>query len=123
MPYYGAFTNPIFKPAVRDIASISNGLITQITTTFAHSYLTGLIVRLVIPPDFGEIQLNKTVWSITVTGETTFTIPVDSTYFDQFVVPTEAADEPLVTPAQVTPIGEEASILTQSFVNVLTPQF
>ena len=123
MPYYGALTNPIFKPAVRDIAAISQGLITQVTTTFAHSYLTGLIIRLVIPPDFGMIQLDGTVWTITVTGDTTFTIPVDSTNFDQFVVPTEAVDQPLGTPAQVTPVGEQSSILTQSFVNVLTPQF
>lgn len=122
MPYYGALVNPIFKPAVRDISAISNAFPLQVTTTFAHSYLTGLIVRLLIPVNFGMVILNQVEGPIIVTGDTTFTMNIDSTNFDAFVIP---ADEPGAnfTPAQVVPIGEVASQLTQSFVNVLTPQF
>lgn len=123
MPYYGALTDPIFKPAVRDIAAISNSNPMVVTTTFANSYLTGLIVRLVVPPAFGMIQADGIQGDITVTGTTTFTMNVDSTHFDPFVVFMELPDQPLITPAQVTPVGEVAAILTQSFVNILTPQF
>jgi len=123
MPYYGAITNPTFEPAVRDIASITNDLVPLVTTTFPHSYLTGLIARMVIPPDFGMVQLNNLKSVVTVTGPTTFTITISTVNFDPFVVPVEAPDEPLVNPAQVVPVGEEAAILTQSFVNILTPQF
>jgi hypothetical protein len=123
MPYYGAILNPVYEPAVRDIAAITNTLIVSITTTFAHSYLSGLIVRIRIPFNFGMQGLNDQIGSILVTGPTTFTMPIDTTQFDPFVIPTEAASQPLFTPAQVVPIGEDADILTQSFVNILTPQF
>jgi hypothetical protein len=123
MPYYGAITHPMFKPAVRDIASITNSLVPTVTTTFPHSYLTGLIARMVIPPDFGMVQLNNIKSVVTVTSPTTFTITISTVNFDPFVVPMESPQEPLVNPAQVVPIGEQAAILTQSFVNVLTPQF
>lgn len=123
MPYNGALQNPIFRPAVADISAISQSSPTTVTTTFNNKYLTGLIVRLYVPQDFGMEQINGFQGTITVTSPTTFTIPVDSTFFDAFVVPTEAVNQPLVNPSQVVPIGEDAAILTQSFVNILTPQF
>lgn len=123
MPYYGALTDPIFEPAVRDIAAISNSNPMVVTTTFDNSYLTGLIVRLVVPPAFGMIQADGLQGDITVTSTTTFTMNVDSTYFDAFVIFAELTGQPLITPAQVVPVGEVAAILTQSFVNILTPQF
>ena len=122
MPYYGAIQNPKFMPAVRDIVAITNGFPLEVTTSFDHSYLSGLIVRILIPPNFGMEQLNKKVGSILVTGPTTFTLNIDSSQFDPFSVPSPQPGNNY-TPAQVTPIGEDADILTQSFVNVLTPQF
>lgn len=123
MPYYGALMTPSYEPAVRDIAAITNSFPAIITTTFAHSYISGLIVRIRVPFGYGMVLLNKRVGSITVTSATTFTIPIDTTNFDAFVIPTEAMNQPLVNAAQVVPIGEDADILTQSFVNILTPQF
>lgn len=122
MPYYGALTNPTFMPAVRDIVAITNAFPLQVTTSFAHSYLSGLIVRIKIPQYFGMEILNNVQGSILVTGSTTFTMNIDSTNFDPFVVPSPQPGS-LYTPAQVVPIGEDTDILTQSFVNVLTPQF
>jgi hypothetical protein len=122
MPFYGAITNPTFMPAVRDITAITNGFPLEVTTSFPHSYLSGLIVRLLIPPNFGMVLLNQAEGSIVVTGPTTFTMTIDSTNIDPFVIP---PDQPQAnfTPAQVVPIGEEAAQLNQSFVNILTPQF
>lgn len=121
MPYYSALQNPIYKPAVRDITAITNAFPLQVTTSFAHSYLTGLIVRLRIPQGFGMTELNDVQGLITVNSTTTFTMDIDSTNLDTFVIPPN--NPPYYTPAQVTPIGEDAAILSQSFVNVLTPQF
>lgn len=123
MPYYGALQKPIFQPAVADISSISQASLAVVTTTFATQYLTGLIVRLYIPQYFGMEQLNGFQGTITVLSPTTFTIPIDSTFFDPFVTPIQPVGQPLINPAQVVPIGEDAAILTQSFVNILTPQF
>lgn len=122
MPYYGALPNPIFMPAVRDIIAITNAFPLSVTTSFTHSYLSGLIVRLKIPHYFGMEILNNVQGSILVTSSTTFTMNIDSTNFDPFVIP-DPQPGSLYTPAQVVPIGEDADILTQSFVNVLTPQF
>jgi hypothetical protein len=127
MTYYAALKHPIYMPAVRDILSITQAPMALVTTTFdginpgEHGYLTGLIVRMNIPPYFGMQNLNKVHFVITVVSPTTFTIPVNTLGFNPFVLP--PADPRYETSAQVTPIGEEAAILTQSFVNILTPQF
>lgn len=122
MPYYGALSNAYFQPLVTDITAITNAFPLQVTTSFAHNYLTGLIVRLYIPKNFGMVLLNDAQGSIIVNGATTFTMNIDSTNFDAFVVPSEQPGNNF-TPAQTVPIGEKADILTQSFVNILTPQF
>jgi hypothetical protein len=122
MPYYGALTNPSFMPAVRDITAITQSYPLQVTTSFPHGYLSGLIVRILIPNYFGMTILNKIKGSIVVTGSTTFTMAIDSTHFDPFIVPSSQPGNNY-TPAQVTPVGEDSDQLTQSFVNILTPQF
>lgn len=123
MPYYGAIQHPSYLPAVRDIVAITNSFPATVTTSFAHNYLSGLIVRMIVPFNYGMSQINKLKGSITVTSDTTFTIPIDTTRFDVFVVPTEQPYQPLVNPAQAVPVGEDSDQLDQSFVNVLTPQF
>lgn len=116
-----ALERPVFKPAMRIISSITNSLPAIITTTFDHGYISGTIVRFDIPPGFGITQLNQQFGPIEVTGPTTFTVPIDTTYYDTFVIPLN----PFLTPptsdqqAQVVPIGEINSILTAAVTNVL----
>jgi hypothetical protein len=123
MPYYGAIQHPTYLPAVRDIVAITNGFPATVTTSFDHNYLSGLIVRMIVPANYGMFQINKRKGSIVVTSPTTFTIPIDTTNFDPFVIPTEQMDQPLVNVAQSVPVGEDSDQLDQSFVNILTPQF
>jgi len=82
-----AEANPVFQRAMRVISSITNANPAVVTTTFDHQYLTGLIVRLNIPKGYGMSQANQLYGPITVTGSTTFTIDIDSTLFDTFIVP------------------------------------
>lgn len=122
MPYYSAVQYPIYMPAVRDITAITQTNPAVITTSFPHTYLTGLIVRLNIPLDYG-MRVGRFKGTITVLSTTSFSIPLNATALDPFVIPTEALGQPELNVAQVIPIGEETAILTQSFVNILTPQF
>lgn len=121
--YYGV-EFPAFQRAMRNILSITNAENALITTTFDgtnpgnHQYSTGLIVRLYVPEGFGMVQANELYGTITVVNDTQFTISIDTTNFDAFVVP---AYQPgaFGTPAQVVPIGQVNSILTEATQNVL----
>jgi hypothetical protein len=122
--FYGTNPNPLFSPSVINILSITNSFPVTITTTYdgitaaANNYITGQIVRLIIPPDFGMETLNEVSGAITVTSPSTFTMNIDTTRLDPFVVP---ALEPghNGTAAQVNGYGEVASTVNGSFVNVL----
>ena len=113
-----ALQNPIFQPAMRLIASITQSNPAVITTTFAHQYISGTIVRLDIPPADGMQQANQLFAPILVTGPTTFTMPIDTTLFTPFAIP--VSPPPYInTCAQVVPIGEINAILTAAVQNVL----
>jgi hypothetical protein len=124
MANYYAVELPTFQPAMRNILSITQDVPALITTTFDgtnpgdHQYQTGLIVRLLIPYGFGMQQANQLSADITVINSTQFTMPINTTNMDAFVVP---ADNPghFYTPAQVIPVGEVNELLTESTQNVL----
>lgn len=110
--------NPIFQPAMRLIASITQAKRAVVTTTFAHQYLDGTIVRFDIPPADGMQQINQLTGSIVVTGSTTFTVNIDTTLFAPFAIP--VSPPPYVdTCAQVVPIGEINETLKAAVQNTL----
>ena len=108
---------PVFQPAMRVITDITNSLPVVVTTNLDHQYVNGMTVRLNVPKGFGMVQANKIEGVITVTGPTTFTLPIDTTYFDKFAAPsTFPANRQL---AQVMPVGEINSMLSAATRNVL----
>lgn len=121
--YYGV-EFPMFQKAMRNILSITQAENALVTTTFDgtnpgnHQYNTGLIVRLYVPQGFGMVQANELYGRITVVNDTQFTISIDTTNFDAFVVP-DYQPGAFGTPAQVVPIGEINQQLTQATQNVL----
>lgn len=110
--------NPIFQPAMRLIAAISNSFPATVTTTFAHQYFDGTVVRLDIPIADGMQEANQFVGPIIVTGLTTFTIPLDTIHFSPFAIPV-APDPHADTCAQVIPIGEINETLKAATKNIL----
>jgi hypothetical protein len=102
---------------MRVIAAITNANPTEVTTTFAHQYITGTIVILDLPVSSGMQQINQKFGPITVTGLTTFTIPIDSTQYDLFMIP--ASFPPTYQDAQVIPFGENNDMLRAATKNVL----
>lgn len=118
-----AIASPVYQPAMRAILSITNANPALVTTTIDgvtpadHDYITGTIVRLDIPLGFGMFQADKLIAPITVVSPTTFTIDINTSSFDAFVIPTTY---PLnYQQAQVKPVGELNSMLTASTINVL----
>jgi len=121
--YYGV-QFPTFQRAMRNILSITQADNALVTTTFDgvnpgnHQYSTGLIARLYVPIGFGMVQANQLEGIVTVVNDTQFTITIDTTNFDAFVVPVFQPGA-FGTPAQVVPIGEVNDILTEATQNVL----
>jgi hypothetical protein len=97
-----------------------------ITTTFDginpgdHQYESGLIARINIPFGFGMSQLNQFEGIVMVTSTSTFTMDIDTTSFDPFVVPLSNPGH-FYTPACVVPMGEINNLLTEATQNVLLP--
>lgn len=111
---YQALRFPDFQPAMRVITAITNAEVAEVTTSFEHLYIDGIILRLFIPPDFGMVQANGLAGEITVTSPTTFTITINTLPFDAFVVPVDALQV-----AQAIPFGENNAILDAAVQNVL----
>jgi hypothetical protein len=78
---------PVYQPAMRIISSVTNANPAVVTTTFNHQYSSGLIVRLNIPSGYGMQQANQLYGPIIVTGDTTFTIDIDTSFFDPLIIP------------------------------------
>lgn len=108
---------PVFQPAMRIISSITNANPAVVTTTFNHQYKTGSIVRLNVPEGFGMVQANQLYAPIVVTGNTTFTIDIDTTHFQPFKAPTRYPFNR--QSATVTPVGELNTQLNAAVMNVL----
>src|SRR5271157_5931127 len=92
-------TPPFFYPPMQLIFVIARGNPTIITTFSDHGYLSGLVVRIVIPsasratPGFmspaslGMPQINGQIGEITVLGPNVFSFPIDSTGFTPYGLP------------------------------------
>lgn len=108
---------PVYQPAMRVISSITNGFPSVVTTTVNHQYLDGTIVRLIVPTGFGMVQANQLTGSILVLSPTTFSVDIDTTLFDVFVLPSSFPLD--YNDAQVIPVGEDNDTLLAATYNVL----
>lgn len=118
MPRCYADPNPIFKPAMRLIAAISQSNPMIVTTTFAHQYITDIYVRLRVPVANGMTEAHGLTGYIVVTSPTTFTLPYNSTPFTPFVIPVMPNPHEDIC-AQVIPVGEDNAILLAAVQNTL----
>ena len=115
-----AQTSPVFQPAMRIISFMndSGSGLTRIVTTFPHQYEVGMIVRINLPIGYTPQSLDQKVGAITdIIDPTSFHVSIDSSQFDSFSTPTNFPDDRQF--AQVTPIGELNSQLTDATRNVL----
>lgn len=110
-----AVENPMFQPAMRIVTAITKAAQAAVTTSFDHDYIDGTVVRFHVPGTYGMYQIDNLTGSVTVTSPTTFTVTIDTTYFDTFSVPSI----PFMQYAQVTAIGEVNEILEAAEQNIL----
>jgi hypothetical protein len=103
-----------FLPNRQYIENISNSNPAVVTTTQPHGYDSTLVVRLFFPPgyNFGMTQLINDLFQITVLSNVTFSIPVNTTSFDPFVIPPDPKQLP-----QVIPAAEVGSTLSEAVRN------
>lgn len=103
--------NPKFIPAMRCITAITNANPAIVTTSVSHLYNTGLIIRLRVPSACGMNGIDGGKYQITVIDATRFSIDVDTTNLQPFIIP-PILPAPGGVPdffdicAQVTPIGQ-----------------
>jgi hypothetical protein len=110
--------NPVFGPAMRIIASVTNSPFALVTTTFPHGYPNGTIVRFDIPPALGMPQLDQLTSPIFVTSPTTFTTNIDTTTFEPFVIPVDISSRINICGLSV-PIGSANYTLAPAEINLL----
>jgi hypothetical protein len=92
-----------YKPRVFNIAAITNGPYTIVTTTVPHDYVVGQEVRFLISQIFGERQLNEKTGLVTfVPAANQVEVNIDSSFFDLFTPnPTSGSSQP-----QIVAIGD-----------------
>lgn len=70
-------------------------------STESNSYIVGMAMRLFVPVSYGMYQANNLVGTITAISGSDFTLSLDSSLFDAFVMPSGTGD----TPASISPAG------------------
>ena len=96
--------NPQFYiPSVFNIAAISLGSTTTVTTTVNHNYVVGQLVRLTIAQPFGSFQLNEQqALVITIPSSNQVVLNLNSTNSNPFVANPSLS----LTQPQIMAIGD-----------------
>jgi hypothetical protein len=71
------------------------------STTEANTYIVGMAVRLFVPVTYGMFQANNLVGTIQAINGSNFTLNLDSSLFDPFVIPSGNVEQP----ATIAPFG------------------
>jgi len=102
-------TNPpinpqYYEPGRFNISAISLGTSTTVTTSVDHNYVVGQVIRLLIPKNYGSIQLNNQQAVVTsVPADDQVVVDLYSIGANAFVaVPPTGSG---LTPAQIIAIG------------------
>lgn len=119
---YQVFAFPVFQPAVRIISAITNANPAIVTTIFAagqinngNQYVSGTVVRFDIPLSYGMQQINGLFGTLTVINSNSFSVDIDTSLFNKFIVPGSPSQY-----AQVVPIADsQDNTFPASVQNVL----
>ncbi len=109
----------ILIPSSLTITSISQSLpmiisvSIQTPTTEANTYIVGMAVRLFVPQTYKMYQANNLVGTITQINGSNFTLNIDSSQFDAFVIPTGNVEQP----ATIAPNGSRNLEYNNSNIN------
>ena len=115
--------NPIFYPRRRVITKITKASSAVVTLSVTHGYKVGQAVRFQVPADFGMVEMNGLLGTITAIDTTTtsgnsITVDIDSSAFTTFAWPTTSSVA--FTPAEVIPVGEDTAEALADAVDILS---
>lgn len=86
---------------VQTILSITNANPMVVTTVMDHDYVAGMMVRFLIPVQFGMVELNNVTAQVIQVTNNTLTINFDSTAFNAFAYPSPLPNA--YTPPSIIP--------------------
>lgn len=84
------------------------------STTEANTYIVGMSVRLMVPQTYSMYQANNLTGTITAINGANFTLNLDSSQFDAFVVPSGNVEQP----ATIAPNGSRNYQYNNGSMNV-----
>ena len=87
----------------------------------ANTYIAGMQIRLTVPITYGMFQADNLIGTITAVSGSNFTLNIDSSLFDPFVVPSVILPGYTTTPASISPFGSKN--LEYNNTNVLSVPF
>lgn len=104
--------NSYLKPVIQIPSSLEITAITQAmpmvitieiqnSATEVNTYIVGMAIKLMVPNSYGMYQANGLIGTITAINGTDFTLDLDSSQFDAFVVPGGNVEQP----ATIAPAG------------------
>ena len=116
------FANTLYVPARKVVTAITNANPAIVTTSIAHDYVSGVIVRMNIPEstsleDYGMPQINQQFAPIQVIDSTNFYIDIDTRLYEPLHIPMNQQQYP-----QCIAIGELNDHLDGAVHNSLNPQ-
>lgn len=115
--------NPIFYPRHRTITKVSSsGSSTVVTMSVTHGYKVGQEVRFIVPSEYGMVELNNLIGTITAVNTTTtsgntITVDIDSSSFTAFAYP--ASSNNAFSQALVIPVGENTAEALSAGLDIL----
>lgn len=114
--------DPIYYPRRRFITKITKAVQAVVTLSVTHQYTVGQQVRMVIPASFGMQEMNGLLVTIVAVDlvNNTITLNVNSTGFSTFAFPNSATAAAGTSFAEVTPVGEAATVPFQNLLDDAT---
>lgn len=111
--------NPLFYPARRYIANISQAANAQVSVTVPHNLTVGQTVRFTVDPLNLMTQINGLSGIImSIVDAFNFTVNINTTAFTAFTFPV-GPNTPAYTPAQVVPFGEDTATAESNSLSIL----
>jgi hypothetical protein len=93
-------------PGALIITAITNTypMVVSFINSIYNTYALGQLVCLTVPPQYGMVQANELTGEITNISGTNFTLNIDASNFDPFVIPPPSFPPPS-RPASLSPAG------------------
>ena len=99
-----AATYSLFYPSTRMIANITQATSAVVRTLVDHQYKVGQTIRFNVGAEYGMVEMNGLLGTVTAVTASTFTVNIDYSAFTAFAFPNYLNDR--FTAAAAVPVGD-----------------